>query len=161
MPQTVDHFTGAYAFLASDYWADVLFEEQLYPTVEHASQAAKTKSVVQRERIRRAPTPQQARRLGQRLRLRADWKTFRLPLMVTLLQQKFNPLIHPQLAQALLATEERLLLAGYPYCGPFWGVDLETGAGENWLGRLLMQLRTELTVRQVYLPAPQLKGQDR
>jgi predicted NAD-dependent protein-ADP-ribosyltransferase YbiA (DUF1768 family) len=114
-------------FLSNAHWADVLFEEHVYPTVEHALQAAKTRSVVQRERIRRAPTPAQARHLGQRARQRQDWETLKLPVLLALVRQKFDPLMHPELAQKLLATGD----------APLTSEDTD-------LARILTQVRAEL-----------------
>ena len=114
-------------FLSNEAWADVLFEEHVYPSVEHAFQAARTRSVVQRERIRRAPTPAQARHLGQRARQRPDWEAHKLPILLALVRQKFDPLIHPDLAQRLLATGDAALTAE-----------------DTDLGRILTQVRAEL-----------------
>ena len=99
-------------FLSNAHWVDVLFEEHVYPTVEHAFQAARTRSVVQRERIRRAPTPAQARHLGQRVRQRRDWDTLRRSILLALVRQKFDPVAHPDLAEKLLATGDAPLDAG-------------------------------------------------
>jgi len=118
-------------FLSNAHWADVLFEEHVYPTVEHAIQAARTRSVVQRERIRRAPTPAQARHLGQRARQRPDWEALKLPLLLALVRQKFDPLIHPDLAERLLATGDT----------PLTSEDTD-------LAHILMQVRAELNNRQ-------------
>jgi len=109
----------------------VLFEEHVYPTVEHAIQAARTRSVVQRERIRRAPTPAQARHLGQRARQRPDWETLKLPVLLALVRQKFDPLMHPELAEKLLATDD----------APLTSEDTD-------LARILTQVRAELKNRQ-------------
>ena len=114
-------------FLSNDAWADVLFEEHVYPTVEHAYQAARTRSVVQRERIRRAPTPAQARHLGQRARQRPDWEAHKLPILLALVRQKFDPLIHPDLAQRLLATGDAALTSE-----------------DTDLAHILLQVRAEL-----------------
>jgi len=114
-------------FLSNEAWADVLFEEHVYPSVEHAFQAARTRSVVQRERIRRAPTPAQARHLGQRARQRPDWEALKLPILLALVRQKFDPLIHPDLAQRLLATGDAAL----------------TGEDTD-LAQILLQVRAEL-----------------
>lgn len=146
MPDAITQFTATHVFLSNAHWADVLFEEYVYPTVEHAYQAAKTRSVVQREYIRRAPTPDQARRLGRHVRLRPDWESVKLPIMAALVRQKFDPLIHPNLAQQLLATGDAPLSEGNTG-DTFWGVDVATGVGENHLGRILMEVRAELYSR--------------
>ncbi len=38
----ITSFRGAYSFLSNFYWASVYYEGIMYPTSEHAFQAAKT-----------------------------------------------------------------------------------------------------------------------
>lgn len=49
-----------------------------------------------------------------------------------------------ELRDKLLATGDAVLQEGNTWGDVFWGIDLTTGQGENWLGRLLMDLRTQL-----------------
>lgn len=44
----------------------------------------------------------------------------------------------------LLATKDRLLIEGNDWNDTFWGVDLKSGTGANWLGFLLMARRAQL-----------------
>jgi predicted NAD-dependent protein-ADP-ribosyltransferase YbiA (DUF1768 family) len=61
-----------------------------------------------------------------------------------LLRQKFTD---PGLRARLLATGTALLREGNWWRDTFWGVDQRTGAGQNHLGRLLMEIRDELRDR--------------
>lgn len=61
--------------------------------------------------------------------------------MLYAIRLKFrDPLFRAQ----LIATGEEELVEGNRWNDKFWGVCLMTGQGENWLGRLLMQVRDEI-----------------
>ena len=133
-------FTGYYAYLSNFSQAPVELDGLIYPTVEHAYQAAKTPSVILRKAIRAAPTPAAAKRTGRSLPLRPDWDQVRIPIMDQLLRQKFAPCQNA--AGLLLATGNRELVEGNTWGDRFWGVC--SGVGENNLGKLLMAIRSDL-----------------
>jgi len=58
--------------------------------------------------------------------------------MLDLVRKKFE---NPLLRAMLLATEDAVLVEGNTWNDTFWGVC--RGRGENWLGRILMQVREE------------------
>lgn len=60
--------------------------------------------------------------------------------MLNLLRYKFSQ--HMDLREALLATGDAVLVEGNWWGDTFFGVC--RGEGENWLGRMLMQVREEL-----------------
>lgn len=78
---------------------------------------------------------------GREDEYRDDWYEIRVEIMLDLLRQKFA---HPELRQMLLDTGDAELLEGNNWGDVFWGVDQDTGEGQNWLGRLLMQVREEI-----------------
>jgi len=135
----IDHFTGPNRFLSNFYPAQVEFDGYLYPTVEHAFQAAKTLNPEVREEIRLAETPSEAKKLGRLLDLRPDWEEVKLDVMHSLLFEKFSI---PFLRKRLLETGDRTLVEGNTWGDTYWGV--HRTQGENHLGRLLMQVREEL-----------------
>jgi ribA/ribD-fused uncharacterized protein len=139
----VDEFREEHEFLSNFWPSPVRFEGQVYPTVEHAFQAAKTSDPAARARIRRASDPGKAKRLGRGVRLRKDWETVKLVIMAELLRQKFSP--GSELAALLLETGGRRLIEGNTWGDVFWGVC--RGQGKNHLGRLLMRVRDELRER--------------
>ncbi len=146
-PPVIDRFFGRYIWLSNFYYVPITLEGHVYPTVEHAYQAGKTLSLRWRERVRRCPTPKDAKRVGRRVPLRPDWYETRLSLMETLIRQKFNPHLHPDLAQKLRATGDAPLIEGNTWGDRFWGVERRSGRGDNHLGRILMQVRAELTAK--------------
>jgi N-glycosidase YbiA len=140
----IDRFFGDYIFLSNFYYADMMVAGVRYPSVEHAYQAKKTYSIRWQERIRRAPTPKVAKRLGYQVPLREDWEDVKLDVMRTLVRWKFNPDWHPDLTAKLLATGDALLVEGNTWGDRFWGVERATGLGLNHLGRILMDVRDEV-----------------
>ena len=136
----INSFNGNYRFLSNFFESPVLFEKKVYPTVEHAYQAAKTTDDAAREKICRAKTPGSAKRIGRKVKLRPLWDTIKINIMYNLLKQKFT--VHPELYQQLLDTDNEELIEGNTWKDTFWGVC--NGVGENWLGKLLMKVRKEL-----------------
>jgi ribA/ribD-fused uncharacterized protein len=134
----IDRFIGEHRFLSNFHAAPVWLEDQLYPTVENAYQAAKTLNADLRRQFH-SVSPVRAHRLGRRLELRPDWAEVRLTIMLGLLRQKFRI---PELCDRLLATGDHVLVEGNSWGDTFWGTC--RGTGENHLGRLLMQVRSEL-----------------
>lgn len=111
----------------------------MYPTVEHAYQAAKTLDGGVRKSIRTAETAGKAKKIGNSLHLRSDWEDRKLPTMEELLRKKFNL---PYLSRKLVGTSGELLIEGNTWGDHYWGVC--DGWGENNLGKLLMRIRDEL-----------------
>jgi N-glycosidase YbiA len=139
----IDSFRGQYRFLSNFSPAEIYFDDVLYSTVEHAYQAAKTLDLREREQVQRAPSAGDAKRLGRKVTKRDDWEQVKVKLMRMLLRKKFE---HPVLADMLLETGDAELIEGNTWGDTFWGQC--GGRGENWLGRLLMQVRDELKARQ-------------
>jgi ribA/ribD-fused uncharacterized protein len=136
----IDRFDGEYEFLSNFYPSWVELDGQRYVTVEHAYQAAKTLDSGEREAFQRTSDPGRAKRMGRRLRLRRDWESVKVDVMWGLLRQKFSP--GTELAARLLATGDAELVEGNTWEDDFWGV--YRGKGQNWLGRLLMEVREEI-----------------
>lgn len=131
----ITDFRGEYAFL-SNFW-----RERDGLTLEHRFQAAKCTTEVDRDAILGARTPGDAKRLGRRVALRADWEEVKDQVMFEMLEAKFKD---PQLRAKLLATGDTVLVEGNTWGDRYWGVDSRTGQGQNVLGKLLMRLRLQL-----------------
>jgi len=151
--KTIDRFSDKYFFLSNFYpflgnhpiapVLNIKYDGITYPTSEHAFQAAKTFSTEAREVIARCTSPGQAKRMGRVVPLRKDWETARIHVMDNILWIKFE---EPKLNKKLLKTEGYDLIEGNTWHDTFWGrcyCEKHKGRGENWLGKLLMQLRDE------------------
>jgi ribA/ribD-fused uncharacterized protein len=137
--EVIDSFRGEHEFLSNFYPASVNYEGRLYPTTEHAFQAAKSMDQKVRESVRRAPTPGQAKKMGNNLKIRRDWESVKYNVMLDVVRKKFQ---HPELRQRLLDTGNATLVEGNTWNDTTWGVC--RGRGKNWLGRILMQVRSEI-----------------
>lgn len=140
----ISTFSGRNRFLSNFYPSQVRLEDELYPTVEHAYQAAKTLDPGWRQTVRLAPAAGIAKRYGRQLPLRPDWEQVKLDVMLDLLRQKFR--VEPP-AKLLIDTGDEVLVEGNVWHDNFWGscACLRCGnRGSNHLGKLLMQVRVEL-----------------
>lgn len=137
----IDRFTKetGYDFLSNFYNSTVNFEGKLYSTVEHAYQASKTTDPNVRDIIRKANGPSEAKKLGQSIQIRNDWQEVRLTIMRQLIKEKFS---NPFLTHKLLSTGDAELVLNNKWNDKFWGVC--RGVGENWLGKILMEVREQL-----------------
>ena len=114
-----------------------------WPTTEHYFQAQKFAGTGHEEAVRRANSPMLAARLGRdrSQKLRPDWESVKIEVMRTALRAKFTQ--HAELRELLLSTGDAKLVE-HTRNDAFWG-DGGDGSGKNWLGRLLMRLRAELS----------------
>ena len=144
MRAKIGNFIGHYSFLSNFYTSTVYIDDKPYPTVEHAYQASKTLDPVQRETIRKAGNPNEAKRLGRCVPLRHDWNNVKIEIMRDLIRQKFES---PFLQHMLLETGDAELVHGNGWNDIFFGVC--RGRGENWLGRILMEVRDEIRLRSL------------
>jgi len=148
MSNQITSFHGEYRWLSNFWLAEVQYVGYVFPTVEHAYQAAKAADDVGRMFIEGAKTPGEAKRRGRRVEQRPDWMDVRLEVMEGLLRQKFAP--GGELAEKLKATGEAELIEGNSWGDKYWGsVKMWTNngwtwLGENRLGKLLMKIRADL-----------------
>jgi|SRR5882724_806674 len=133
---SISEFQGEYRWLSNFARVPIEFGGQIYPSVEHAYQAAKTWDLEARMKIREAKTPGEAKRLGKRLKVREDWDARKIYIMRELLIQKF---LHKDYAKKLVATGDMELIEGNHWGDTFWGRC--NGVGKNHLGILLMEIR--------------------
>jgi len=142
----IDDFRGDYHFLSNFAPARVMLDGMQFPTVEHAYQAAKTLEIEEREHILGASTPGLARKMGRKLTQRPDWPDMKVKVMQDLVGQKFEG--HPDLAKLLLATKDAELVEENTWHDNFWGhcrcPKCAPVTGQNWLGRILMEVRERL-----------------
>ena len=138
--EEIKGFQGKYRFLSNFWSVSISFDGEIYPTVEHAYQAAKTLDQQWRMRIRQAGKPGDAKKIGGKVPIRSDWEEIKLKVMRNLVWQKFNENV--PLKEALLATGDAKLIEGNQWGDTFWGI--YRGRGLNHLGRILMNVRKEL-----------------
>jgi ribA/ribD-fused uncharacterized protein len=114
----------------------------VWPSVEHYYQAQKFDDQALREKIQAAAKPVIAKRLSvkYRNRMRSDWAEVKDAIMERAVRAKFEQ--HGDLRGLLLATGDEDLAEAAPN-DYYWGIG-QDGSGQNKLGLLLMQIRSEL-----------------
>jgi hypothetical protein len=133
-------FNKEYRFLSNFYPAKVEYDGLEYASTEHAYQAAKTEDPAHRRRIREAQKPGEAKRLGKQGKMRTDWEQIKIGVMKDLVRQKFSK--DKKLKEKLLDTGDAYIEETNTWNDTFWGVC--RGKGQNWLGKIIMEVRDEL-----------------
>lgn len=133
----IDKFDGEYLFLSNFY-----IHTDDGKSVEHFYQAAKTNNQSIKQHILDAATPALAKKYGRKCELVPDWDYIKVGTMTTLLYFKFG---RPELREKLLNTGSADLIEGNWWGDTFWGVC--NGVGQNRLGRLLMDIRTDFALQ--------------
>lgn len=118
------------------------FRGQLYPTSEHAYQAAKCTDPKGREEIRRARSPLQAKTLAKEVYGEArdpGWDSKKVEVVEEILRAKLAQ--HYEVRQALSESGNEEIVEDSP-TDYFWGEGMD-GSGLNVLGKLWMKIRDE------------------
>ena len=136
----IETFSGEFHFLSNFHPAPILFSGVAYRTTEHAYQAQKTVNDNTRMNISILQTPGEAKQYGKTVSLRPDWDEIKLEIMEAVVRAKFTQ--NPLLKEKLLATDDMELEEGNLWGDTYWGVC--NGEGENHLGKILMEIRTDL-----------------
>lgn len=132
------------AFLSNFHMHPVEFGGIIYPTAEHAFQAQKCARESDRRLFALCKKPGEARKLGRRVQLRADWERVKMSVMEDVLRAKFAD---PDLRARLLKTGNCEIVHLNGWHDQFWGdcaCPMHPSPGDNHLGRLLMKIRGDL-----------------
>jgi len=137
----IQSFRGKYLFLSNFYMVPVFYDGIIYPSSEHAYQAAKTTNQILRKKISKLSTPSEAKAEGKKLKIRKNWDEIKIAVMRNILLEKF--VANDDLRKRLIRTEDHDLIEGNNYGDVFWGMT-ETG-GRNELGISLMWVRDKVS----------------
>lgn len=137
--------TGPHGAFSNFSRHPVVISNKRYKTTEHYYQSQKfaTTDPLYANKIAKATLPKEAARLGRdkkRKLLRKDWESVKLDVMRRALKAKIEQ--HEDVKELLLETGDEKIVETSPY-DFFWGAG-DDGSGQNWLGRLWMELRSEL-----------------
>ncbi len=141
MDEKIMQFRGEYSFLSNMYETPVMLFGVIYPSSEAAFQAAKCDDENDRNMFRNL-SGVEAKKLGRRIRMRADWEYVKEGVMFNVVLDKFQR--NPELGKKLLETGDAMLVEGNTLGDTFWGVDLRKNCGKNRLGYTLMKVRDYL-----------------
>lgn len=117
-------------------------EGQGWLSVEHYFQAMKFSDTALQQRIRDASHPLLAQKIARRnfWKVRGDWKKIQRVIMTRATYTKCRT--HPEVAEALLATGERMIVEQSLY-DHYWGCGRDQ-RGYNYYGKMLMDVRQRL-----------------
>lgn len=115
----------------------------VYPTAEHAYQAAKCTDPQGKAEVIAARSPLMTKQISNDKYKSAkdpNWDDIKLGIMENILRIKLSQ--HPEVRESLLATGSEEIAEDSPV-DYFWGRGKD-GAGQNQLGKLWMRLRDEI-----------------
>lgn len=152
--------TGIYGKFSNFYPCEITYNGLVYPTSEHAFQAAKFEDPAYKEIIRTSNTPGMAAILGRQkvaggfkwrldlnqiiikhkergVKVRDDWENVKVNTMREILKLKFS---QSDMRMVLVCTDNYNLVE-HTTRDKYWG-DGGDGTGENLLGKLLTEIRS-------------------
>ena len=154
-PDAIMRFRGDYHCFSNFGGGQAYHGGLLFPRSENAYQAAKfidpsTRAIFADPQL----TPAMAATIGRKLPienpiwevLQPNGRLGKMNVMAEILFDKFTRDVAAR--RILIATGLRLIVEGNHHGDELWGrVEIERGKwrGENWLGRVLMELRAKLT----------------
>lgn len=135
-------FTGKYELLSLYSYSDVKLDGEVYPCVECAYFASKTKDPVERKLFQDI-RPQSAKITARHVTKYKKWESERLGILEGLLEQKFAPGTPER--ELLNSTKGEELVHGNTWHDNFLGFCTcpicATKEHHNHLGRMLMKIR--------------------
>lgn len=139
----ITKFRNDYFFLSNFYPCRLRVDGVLYITAEHLYQASKTKRKIEKIHIANADTPEEAKKLGRKVKQIDNFDFVKLDIMSTIIRLKFYG--NDNLREMLLQTGDEQLIEGNYWGDVYWGCVLRDGVwvGENNLGKILMSTRNE------------------
>jgi len=151
----IDSFDEEHDFLSNFYKCEIVSDTgRIYPSVEHAYQAAKCDDENYKVAIANLPHYQasKAKRMGSKrgmkklgVKIRDDWESIKIPIMIEFVRRKFS---QEPLRSMLLDTAGYEIVEGNNWHDNVWGdcecVACEAFEGRNVMGRILMMIRGEL-----------------
>lgn len=140
-----------YGAFSNLYRRDVMFDEEVFATSEHAYQAGKARKPAVRKWLMEAPSPSLLAMAAHGLYywdIAPGWSKTKFDRMRAVLRAKFTQ--HTDLRRLLLSTGDARLVETATIdneVNRLWGE--VNGVGRNMLGALLMELRDELRVEMM------------
>ena len=155
----INKFEGRYRFLSNFFTCEIEHQGIKYTSVESFYVAMKVndQQLINgkyytpgdfREMISMIKNPAEVKRIGSKVKLRTGWDDKKLEIMNWAVRQKFKSNI--QLKEMLLGTLNQELVEENYWHDTYWGkctCNKCGNKGENNLGKILMEVRDELTPR--------------
>ena len=136
-------FRGKYYFLSNFYPHKFVYGGIEYYNSEAAFQAQKCINEDDKLVLSNMESPLEAKKYGMAVALRENWEYVKNNVMYSVLMAKFSS--DEELKRKLLCTGEEELVEGNTCGDSYWGYDLKKNEGKNILGKILMQVRKDLS----------------
>ena len=134
--------TDAYRWLSNMTRVNIHHKGLCYPSTENFYQAMKYRDHETRLHIARI-SPFASKKYSRDWRMtNENFDDLKLEIMLFAQRKKYQ---QEPFRSMLLATGDCLLEEGNWWGDRFWGVDIKTREGDNNLGKLIMQVRSELS----------------
>lgn len=122
------------------YYSQFDLDGKTWRTSEHRYMYKKTTDKDEAQKIWKAKTPAEAKRLGRKVRLRSGWEGMKFNIMVEACYAKFSQNL--ELKELLLSTDNRPI---HENCAdPEWGGGPNFPKGKDLLGKALIKVRDML-----------------
>jgi ribA/ribD-fused uncharacterized protein len=131
-------FRGKYRWLSNFPDCPIEWDGIVYPSPENAYQAAKTNDPAERKWFLDIKSSE-AKKLGLKVTMRPDWESIKLQVMEEIQRRKYA---QEPFRTKLLETGDAYIEETNHWGDTYWGVC--GGVGANWLGQLIMKVRSEL-----------------
>lgn len=139
----INSFRGYHAWLSNMYDCEIEFMGHKFKSVENAYMFAKRPNDLEWLNKCLNLSPGDIKKASRLITVREDWEVVKLSIMYELLKKKFT---QEPFRTDLLNTRGENIVEGNRWNDTFWGVDIKSNpnVGENWLGRLIMDIRTKI-----------------
>ena len=155
----ITKFEGRWNFLSNFYKCDIEHQGIKYTSVEafYVAMKVNDQQLINgvyytpgdfREMISKISIPGVVKKIGQKVKLRSDWREKKLEYMNWAIREKFK---NENLADLLKSTADLELVEQNSWHDNFWGkcvCNRCKGNGKNHLGKILMDVRDELNGRE-------------
>ena len=126
---------------------DIIINEKTYKSIENYYQSEKMTNDKDKEYIANL-SPQQSKKEARKLSIRKDWDTYKFIAMRTALEAKFSI---PKWKKKLLSTGNDMIIEWNNWNDKFWGVSINDNLGHNHLGLMLMDIRQNYKLNNLFL----------
>ncbi len=142
----IKEFQGEYRWLSNFMPCEVYLEGIEYKSVEHAYMSAKSSDPAWKTICQTTESPGHVKRQSCTIAIRKDWEFVKKTIMLECLIQKYK---QEPYKTNLINTGDLYIQEGNTWGDKFWGIDLRTGHGQNNLGLMIMNIRTDLQYNNI------------
>lgn len=145
MDDITEFKSAEYSWLSNMEYCTIFYRGILFNSVEGYYQAMKFNDKATALSISKM-NPYKAREFGKSQKItNTNFEKLKLRIMRHGLMLKFS---QEPFKSKLLETGDRNICEGNWWGDDYWGVDIKTGIGDNHLGKLIMQIRQNLKVKE-------------